>query len=218
MALLMPLDGYLDQIGSSREDVRRLERYAELLVEWNSKINLVASGTIPELWRRHFWDSAQLLPLLPPETRRLVDLGSGAGFPGLVLAILGVREVHLVESVGKKAKFLQAVASELAPNVTVHHARIESIRTLRADVVTGRAVTALPDLLSLAKPFWKKETLGLFLKGQKADVELTEASKYWTFNLEKQPSLTDNSGMILMIDDLKVRRPNHDTKTPAKRR
>ncbi|HBM90738.1 MAG TPA: 16S rRNA (guanine(527)-N(7))-methyltransferase RsmG [Rhodospirillaceae bacterium] len=214
----MPLDGYLDQIGSSREDVRRLERYAEILVEWNSKMNLVASSTIPELWQRHFWDSAQLLPLLPRGTRRLVDLGSGAGFPGLVLAILGVREVHLIESVGKKAKFLQAVADELAPNVTVHHERIEKIRTLRADVVTARAVTALPDLLSLAKPFWEKETTGLFMKGEKADVELTEASKYWTFNLEKKPSLTDKTGMILMIEDLKVRRSAHDTKQSAKRR
>jgi 16S rRNA (guanine527-N7)-methyltransferase len=208
MAHLLPLEGYLDQIRVPREVLRRLERYAEILVKTNDQMNLVASSTIPELWRRHFWDSVQLLPLIPRGSRSLVDLGSGAGFPGLVLAILGVPEVHLVESVGKKVKFLEEVAAEVAPHVTIHHARAESIRGLQTDIITARAVTALPELLSLAKPFFKKESVGLFLKGEKVEGELTEARKYWTFILEKKQSLTDKSGTILVMKNLKVQRPH----------
>lgn len=182
------------------------ERYASLLVEWNKQINLVSASTIPQLWSRHMADSAQLAPLIPEKTRVLVDLGSGAGFPGLVLAILGVPEVHLVESVGKKAKFLAAVVKELKLNVTVHNERAEKIKALQADVVTARAVTALPDLLSMSKPFMGKESLALFLKGEKAEAELTEARKYWTFNCKSKPSQTDASGMVLAISELKIQR------------
>lgn len=183
-----------------------LERYAALLSEWNEKFNLVASSTLPHLWRRHMLDSAQLFPLLPKGTRRLVDLGSGAGFPALVLAIMGVPEVHVIESTGKKAKFLSVVSEELGLNVIVHQARIESVRDLEADVVTARAVTSLPLLLSLAKPFMGRASCALFLKGEKADAELTEAAKYWTFSCEKTPSLSDPSGVVLKINELKVLR------------
>ncbi len=188
-----------------RETRIKLERYATLLVEENEKINLVAASTIPDLWKRHFWDSAQLFALLPRETTCLVDLGSGAGFPGLVLAIMGGLEVHLIESIGKKARFLEKVAAELAPNVTVHQERAEKIRNLRADVVTARAVAPLAELLSLAKPFLKSDGVCLFLKGQKADAELTEARKYWTFSAEKRESRTDPSGAVLLIRDLRQR-------------
>ncbi len=203
------------QIQVSHETRAKFERYAELLIEWNEKINLVAPSTLPDLWSRHFLDSAQLYGLLPPKTQNLVDLGSGAGFPGLVLALMGVPAVHLVESIGKKARFLEAVAAELAPNVTVHHARIETIRHIRADIVTARALTALPDLLSLAAPFLKKDSLALFLKGQKADAELTEARKYWTFACEKKPSLSDPSGTLLQISNLQIR---HDAHARRKKR
>lgn len=196
-----------------RETREKLERYAALLIEWNQKINLVAASTLPALWQRHFEDSAQLLSFLPPGSHRLVDLGSGAGFPGMVLAIMGRADVHLIESIGKKARFLSTVAAELAPNVTVHNERIEKIKTLKADVVTARALTALPELLSLAKPFMGKDSLALFLKGEKADAELTEARKYWTFSVEKKESQTDPSGTILCLRDLKVR---HDSKRNRK--
>ena len=195
----------------SHEARRMLLAYASLLVEWNEKFNLVASSTIPDLWTRHMLDSAQLFPLLPKGTKVLVDLGSGAGFPALVLSILGVPEVHVIESTGKKASFLRHVAEALHLNVTVHQARIESVRDLQADVVTARAVTALPSLLSLAKPFMGRESLGLFLKGEKADAELTEAAKYWTFKADRTPSVTDPSGVILGVKSLKVLR-KHDQK------
>ncbi len=188
-----------------------LEHYAALLFTWNAKFNLVASSTLPQLWTRHMLDSAQLFPLLPKGTKRLVDLGSGAGFPALVLSILGVPEVHVIESIGKKATFLQTVVKELNLNVVVHHARIESVRDVQADVVTARALTALPTLLSLAKPFMGPTSTALFLKGEKADAELTEAAKYWTFGVEKNPSLSDPSGIILRINELKVLR-KHDPK------
>lgn len=186
----------------------RLQRYESLLKEWNERFNLVAGSTLPQIWTRHFLDSAQLYPqILQKKAQKLVDLGSGAGFPGLVLAILGVPEVHLIEGIGKKAGFLEAVSKELGLNVTVHQARIESVQGLKADVITARALTALPDLLSLAKPFMKKETLALFLKGEKAEAELTEAAKYWTFTAERKRSLSDPSGTVLAISDVKVLRP-----------
>lgn len=196
----------LEGLPVSHEARRMLERYAALLIEWNEKFNLVAASTLPHLWRRHMLDSAQLYPLLPEGTRRVVDLGSGAGFPALVLSILGVQEVHVIESVGKKANFLRVVTEELGLNVRIHHARIESVRDVVADVVTARAVTALPTLLSLAKPFIGRHSCCLFLKGEKADAELTEAAKYWTFRCDKTPSLSDPSGVILKINELKVLR------------
>lgn len=195
----------------SHEAWAKFESYAALLKEWNEKFNLVASSTLPQLWQRHFMDSAQLFPLLPAHTRCLVDLGSGAGFPGLVLSIMGVPEVHLIESIGKKATFLRAVVQELGLKAVVHQARIESVRDLQADVVTARALTALPTLLSLAKPFMTKESVGLFLKGEKAEAELTQAHKYWTFVCNKNQSLSDPSGVVLQISELKVLQA-HDPK------
>jgi len=196
---------------ASHEAVQKLKAYEQLLREWNAKFNLIAPSTVPQIWQRHFQDSAQLWPLLPPTTKRLVDLGSGAGFPGLVLAIMGVPEVHLIESTGKKARFLETVATELGLCVTVHNERIEAVSGLKADVVTARALTALPDLFKLARPFLGKESVALFLKGEKAEGELTQAHKYWTFECVKTPSATSPSGVILQIRALKAQRP-HDGK------
>jgi len=189
----------------------KLTRYEALLKSWSEKFNLVAASTLPHIWTRHFLDSAQLWPLLPPKTRILVDMGSGAGFPGLVLSIMGVPEVHLIESTGKKVTFLRTVVDELGLNVTVHQARAEKIRDVEADVVTARALSSMPELLSLAKPFMGKESVALFLKGSKADAELTEAAKYWTFDCCKTPSLSDPTGVVLAVRNLKVLRP-HDSR------
>ena len=196
---------------ASHEAVDKLKCYERLLREWNEKFNLIAPSTVPQIWERHFRDSAQLFPLLPPSAQRLVDMGSGAGFPALVLAIMGAPDVHVIESTGKKARFLETVAKELDLPVTVHNERIEAVRGLKADVVTARALTALPDLLSLAKPFMGAHSVALFLKGEKAEGELTQAHKYWTFNCTKTPSVTSPSGVILQIRALKVR-SSHDGK------
>lgn len=204
---------FFELVSVPRETGEKLERYATLLQEWNERFNLVAASTLPHVWTRHFLDSAQLMVRIPASARVLADLGSGAGFPGLVLAILGVPEVHLVESIGKKAVFLRAVVEELGLNVTVHQARIEGLRGLKADVVTARALKALPQLLSLAHPLTRKRTICLFLKGQQADVELTEARKYWTFASEKHESLSDPSGTVLKISDLEPK-PRHERHRP----
>jgi len=201
-------DAFFRHFPVPRETEEKLEIYARLLREWNEKFNLVASSTIPALWLRHFLDSAQLIKFIPKNSSSLSDLGSGAGFPGMVLAIMGVPSVHLIESIGKKANFLGVVAAELGLDVTVHNARTEDIRGLKTDLVTARALKPLPQLLSLAKPLTHKNSICLFLKGQQAEAELTEARKYWTFALEKHSSLSDPSGSVLKISDLKVIRPH----------
>lgn len=186
---------------ASREALDKLKLYAARLVEWNEKFNLVAPATIPVLWTRHFLDSAQLVPYLPKGRSTLADMGSGAGFPGLVLAVLTDHKIHLIESTGKKAQFLSAVAEELKLDVEVHNARIESLR-LKADIVTARALKALPELLGYANHLIKKESICLFPKGQKLDEELTEAAKWWKFEAEKKPSLSDPSGTVLILRHL----------------
>jgi 16S rRNA (guanine527-N7)-methyltransferase len=193
---------FAEAMNASREALAKLDRYAELLGEWNQKFNLVAESTLPHIWQRHFLDSAQFLKNASREASSLADLGSGAGFPGLVLSIMGVPNVHLIESTGKKAKFLQAVIDDLKLDAKVLQTRIENIRETKFDIITARALKPLPELLKLAKPLMKKESICIFLKGQQLDVELTESSKYWKFEYETFPSLSDRSGRVLKITSL----------------
>ncbi len=196
----------------SRETLDRLERYAALLEKWNRAINLVARGSLADLWRRHMLDSAQLWPLLPPpqgRPRRILDLGSGAGFPGLVLAIMGASdgdvEVHLVEADKKKAAFLREAARIVEAPVTLHVQRIESLAPFPVDAVTARACAPLPRLLDYAAPFLRQyqpgepAPVGLFLKGRDVDRELTEAREKWKMETELLPSRTDAAAKILRI-------------------
>jgi 16S rRNA (guanine527-N7)-methyltransferase len=196
-------DAFAEQIIVSRETLEKFDAYADLLRIWNERFNLVASSTLEQIWLRHFFDSAQLFPLLPTGAFRLIDMGSGAGFPGLVLALLGVPDVHLVESIGKKADFLRLAAKELdLPQVTVHQARIETLHDLKAEIITARALKALPDLLGWARPHLEPRGTLFFLKGKKAEAELTEAAKWWRFACDKIPSRSDSSGVILKISKL----------------
>lgn len=184
----------------SRETLERLERYAALLVKWNRRINLVGRATIDDLWRRHMLDSAQLLPLIPDGAGSLIDLGSGAGFPGLVLAICGVENVHLIESDRKKCAFLREAAREAGAGVTIHNRRIEEVESFQADIVTSRALAPLSKLLDMAGPFTAKHSILLFLKGKHADEELTAAAKEWNMRVDQIPSHTDPEGMILRLE------------------
>ena len=179
--------------------MERLETYAGLLQKWQSAINLVSSATIPNLWQRHFLDSAQLLPLAKSNTRLWLDLGSGAGFPALIVAILGVPEVHLVESDGRKCAFLSEVARATGTSIVLHHCRVETVPTMTADVISARALAPLPDLLSMSARFADLNTVLLFHKGQDIEKELTEASKSWSMNLERLASRSDPSGVILRV-------------------
>jgi 16S rRNA (guanine527-N7)-methyltransferase len=187
----------------SRETLQRLRRYAETLIKWQKSINLVASGSLDDLWRRHMLDSAQLLTYLPPQVGGVVDMGTGAGFPGLVLAILGVSTVHLVESDARKCIFLneaaRAAGLEVGRNPIVHRSRLEHIQDLQADVVTARACAPLGQLLTYAEPFLGANSVCLFLKGGRVDEELTDAAKTWRMSVERFPSLSDPSGTILRM-------------------
>ena len=201
----MERDAFFNSITVSHETVQKLEHYAELLAEWNQKFNLVADSTLPQIWTRHFLDSAQLYRLLPHHTSSLADMGSGAGFPGLVLAIMGVPAVHLIESIGKKVAFLKHVVAELKLPVTVHQERIEKLKIVKADVVTARALGSLGDLLTYGVLVGKPNATMLFMKGRAADTELTEARKSWTFDCQQVKSLSDESGSILSIHNARYK-------------
>lgn len=185
----------------SRETLDRFESFGELLKRWQAKINLVGQGTLADMWRVHFLDSAQLWPLAPKGAKKWLDMGSGAGFPGLVLAILGAPEMHLVESNQKKAAFLREAARITATNVVVHDERIENLAPFPADVITSRALAKLDTLLQWAQPFAHGQTVALFLKGQDVDVELTETSKSWIIDVNRHHSGSDSRGVILRIKD-----------------
>jgi 16S rRNA (guanine527-N7)-methyltransferase len=187
----------------SRETLTRLDRFVEQLLATQSHTNLIGSGTIPQLWTRHVADSLQLLDLAPDATTWL-DLGSGAGFPGLVIACaLADRPqtaVHLVESTGKKANFLRDVVEALALPVIVHHTRIEQLApAFAAQVITARAVAPLPKLFGYVAPLLHSGAKALLPKGQDVEVELTEAAKYWKIEADLVASRTNPAGRIVVV-------------------
>ncbi|MDQ0511176.1 16S rRNA (guanine(527)-N(7))-methyltransferase RsmG [Ancylobacter amanitiformis] len=190
----------------SRETEDRLAAIVALLEKWQRTINLVAPASLPRVWTRHVADSLQLVPLAG-EARRWVDLGSGGGFPGLVVAaVLAERagaDVTLVESDTRKAAFLREAARIAELPVTVLPARIEQVAARIAagvEIVSARALAPLPRLLELAHPFLAQGAVGLFLKGQDVDNELTESAKSWRINSRIQESLTDRGGRILIVE------------------
>ena len=183
----------------SRETLARLTVHLDLLERWQRAINLVGPTTLADPWRRHILDSAQLLAHLPPATASLVDLGSGAGFPGMVLAILGVPGVVLIESDRRKAQFLREVARATGTAVTVRAERIEELAGWPADVVTARALAPLPHLLALAERFLAADSICLFLKGHNVQRELTQALKSWHMAREMFPSLSAPTGTVLKL-------------------
>jgi 16S rRNA (guanine527-N7)-methyltransferase len=189
--------------GVSRETLARLKAYADVLLDWNARHNLVSKSTLPDLWSRHFWDSAQLVPLIPGTARKLADLGSGAGFPGLVLAaMMPDLAVTLHEATTKKCTFLQFAAERMGVTVTIQNARLEDLPPSRFDVVTARALAPLPQLLGYAQKFAGPNSVCLFLKGQNVGAELTEAHKYWNIKASQVPSQTDPSAAIVVVREL----------------
>lgn len=189
--------------GVSRETLDRLKAYAEILVAWNKKVNLIGRSTVGELWFRHMLDSAQLYPLVPRNTQTLLDIGSGAGFPGFVLAIMGISGVHLVESDKKKAAFLREAARLTGAAVEIHTERVEDMTPFPADLITARAVASLEKLLSWSAPFLKPDTLCLFLKGRNVEVELTEAHHMWESNVSRRPSRTDPEATVVCMREVR---------------
>lgn len=213
---------FAEHSGVPRGTLSDFSQWYGLLRKWNARINLVASKEVDQFWRRHAYDSWQLNAYLPDRWDRLVDLGSGGGFPGLSLGIFsklrgfekgpkdisefGKGEVHLVESVGKKTSFLKTVSRELDLPVTVHSARIEALPPMEADIVTARAFAPLPRLFDYAAPHLTPTSVLILPKGESADKEIKQASIHWHFDVEVYKSATDPAASILRVVNLRRKR------------
>lgn len=209
MVQVVDVESFSAALNVSRETMAALRTYEALLLKWQKSINLIANSTVSVLWQRHMLDSAQLSELVSGPIRNWVDLGSGGGFPGLVVAILRAHEpgfmMHLVESDHRKCVFLKEVVRQTSAPVKVHAARIETFGESFApapEVVSARALAPLDRLLDWAAPLFDSKTTGLFLKGQGLSDELISARKGWIFNFDVIPSRSDPSGSILKLEGL----------------
>lgn len=210
---------FQSETGVSRETLERLSALIDFLKKWQRKINLIGPGTLPDIWRRHVFDSAQLLPLIEDYARRrrlaeqgqplvLVDLGSGAGFPGLVLAIMAdgaglPLDVHLIESNGRKCVYLQEAARHVGVEISVHGDRVEQMEPFPAHIITARACAPLDRLLGYAEGFWGPSTEALFLKGQHIEKERVQATISWGMVAKTVPSRSDPAGAVLWVTELR---------------
>ncbi len=198
----------MEKYNVSRETFEKLKTYECLLKEWQTKFNLVSNSTLENAWERHFLDSVQLFKLIPQTAKTLMDFGSGAGFPGMVIAIMAnaktpYLKVSLVESTTKKTLYLNEVKKQVGVEVEIINERIEKIKPHIVDVITSRAMTSLDALLQYALPFCGKKTVCIFPKGKKYAEELQEAQKKWCFNYQIVDSEQSDEGKILVITDLR---------------
>lgn len=192
---------FAEKIPVTPEVLERLDSYLATLTKWQKAINLVGPKTLEDPWRRHILDSAQLATSIS-NTDTVCDLGSGAGLPGLIIAIMTDADVHLVESDQRKATFLREAARHTETSVTVHADRAEAIEPINADIVTARALAPLERLLPWVYRHAKKDGKSLLLKGSDVDQELTTAGKKWTMSALQKPSISDPSGTVLHITAL----------------
>tara|TARA_B100000949_G_C14279905_1_gene451355 strand:+ start:1278 stop:1898 length:621 start_codon:yes stop_codon:yes gene_type:complete len=204
------LQSHIEKIEDlEKSKIKKLEIYVEQLVKWQSKYNLVANSTLSCIWDRHILDSLQLCNYINGYNEKnnkkfmITDLGSGAGFPGMVLAIMSLGDVHLIESSTKKCVFLQEIARLLSIRVKIHNTRIEKMNFLKSQVITARALAPLNKLLSLSFPFFKNGSKGIFLKGKNVFSEIKKAKNDWKIRYRAYPSITDSSGVVLCVDSVK---------------
>ena len=183
----------------SRETEAKLEVYVRLLEKWQKRINLVSSKTLPYIWQRHILDCAQLTTHLHAKSGRIMDIGAGAGLPGLVLAILTEWEVHLVESDTKKVAFMRTALAEVDVHATIHNCRIEELPYLDIDIITARALAPLSKLMQLTEIQDHSRLSYLFLKGKAVNEELTELSKLSKLEAVSYPSITDKDASIICL-------------------
>ena len=191
-------------VNVSRETFEELQQFADLVRKWTPKINLISPATIPELWERHIVDSAQIYRFAPESYKKWVDIGSGGGFPGIVMAIIAKTQQPdasfvLIESDQRKATFLRTAARELNLRVTVLAERIENAAAQGADVVSARALSTLSTLLPLIERHINSDGQAILHKGKKAGEEIADARQNWRFDLEEFSSLTDLGGQILIV-------------------
>jgi 16S rRNA (guanine527-N7)-methyltransferase len=206
------IEAFTASLVVSRETRTRFEAYAALLKHWQSRINLISAHTLIDLWKRHMLDCAQLMPLLPSDYAALYDVGSGAGFPGLVLALLGAPNVHLIERSPRKAAFLQEAARVTGCAVTIHACTVAALAARGPlvpgrRVITARAVAPLGRLLALVEPLVDRDTCCIMMKGEGVDSELTLARQHWRFALERFASKTEPKAAILRLEQV---RHGHD--------
>ena len=209
MSQVLDEKSFFEKTDVSRETMENIRAYAILLKKWQKGFNLVSETTLPDLWRRHFYDSYQLKELFDTsktENLRILDIGSGAGFPGLLLSMLGLGEFHMVESNGKKCTFMRQVIRETNCNAIVHNERAEKIEPFHVDYIVSRACASLDKLFDLGRNFIQEDTICLFLKGQIADKEIAEARLNWQFEVEKFTSAAEESGVILKVRQIKALR------------
>jgi 16S rRNA (guanine527-N7)-methyltransferase len=197
----MSAEGFAAAANVSRETLSRFEAYHDLLTRWQATLNLVGGRTLGDAWGRHFWDSAQLHRHIAPDAT-LVDLGSGAGFPGLVLAILGGCTVHLVEADQRKAAFLREAARVTETEIVLHVGRAEALEPVAADIVTARALASIDTLLGLAAPWLRDGGVCLFPKGRLAEDEIAAARQRWRFSVTRIASRSDPDATILRLGDI----------------
>ncbi len=191
-------------VAVSRETLAALQAYVDMLTDWQTRMNLVGPATLPDVWQRHIFDSAQLLALAPDNATWL-DVGSGAGFPALVLAIMGASHVHMVESTTKKCNFLAAVSDTLGLNalVSIHNSRIENLSPISTQFITARACAPLARLLGWVYPASDEKAQWFLFKGQDVDIELSAISQDWTYSLKRHTSKSDDRGCILELANIK---------------
>jgi 16S rRNA (guanine527-N7)-methyltransferase len=197
-----PRAEFLAAFPVSRETEALLARFENLLLERNQSLSLISGSTADIIWTRHFLDSAQLLPLIPQPERPLADLGTGAGFPGLVLAILGLPHVHLVENNMQKVAFLRGVVDALGLPVTVHGMKSDAVKPFVAGTITARALKPLDQLIGFGRRFLGEGSVCLFPKGRRAEEEMAVAARKWHMKAERFPSVTDPDSTIFRLSDV----------------
>lgn len=200
MTAILGPEGFQALTAVSDEVLAKLSIYASLLAKWQKKINLVGNSTMADPWRRHFLDSAQLYSFVPKNAETYIDLGSGAGFPGLVLAIMGLGPYILVDSDQRKGVFMREVIRQTGAPATVHSGRIEELEVPRpADIITSRACASVEKLLILSDKIRDQRTFCVFLKGSAVEDELTESVKKWKMDAAQTASLSDPGGVVLQL-------------------
>jgi len=197
----------MEKYNVSRETYDKLKAYETALKEWQNKFNLVSNSSLDDAWNRHFKDSVQLFKYIPEKAKIMLDFGSGAGFPGMVLAILASEKmpalkVRLIESIKKKTVYLNAVKELCGINVQIINDRIENLHTYSADVITSRAMCNLNDLLFYANKFSNRKTVLIFPKGKSYKEELSAARKNWDFECNVFENEINPEGVILVISNL----------------
>ena len=202
------MENILELYNVSRETIDELKKYEALVLEWNSKFNLISKSSVQYIWNRHILDSLQLCQFIKNTDKVMFDFGSGAGFPAIVLSIVSKQlfpdlKIYLVESISKKAMFLNVVKDSLKLNIEVINDRIENIKTKNVDLISSRAMASLDKLMDYSKPFCGKNTRLVFPKGEKYQEEIGISQKKWLFDIDIIQSITDDSGKILYIKNLR---------------